>query len=62
MTKKNKDPTGLAWLERLDPDDTEQLAAFRAWLERGADDPKRCLTVRDAMIEWQRLIEQRKMH
>jgi len=51
------------WLaEHLDPEDKEQLAAFQEWMEKGADDPGRCLTVQEVVAGWQRLVEQKKLH
>jgi hypothetical protein len=63
MTKSDMERMCAEWItEHLDPEDKEGLAAFQAWMERGANDPGRCLTVEEAVAAWQRLVEQRKMH
>jgi hypothetical protein len=63
MKKSKMEEACAEWLaEHLDPEDKEQLAAFRKWMEQGADDPARSLTVQEVIAAWQRLVEEKKVH
>ncbi len=63
MTKSEMEQACEDWLsERLDPKDKEGLAQFQKWLEQGAKDPRRSITVQEVVAAWQRVEEQRKLH
>jgi hypothetical protein len=63
MTKSEMEALCAEWLsERLDPEDKEELATFKSWMERRSKDPAACVTVHEVVSMWESMRENRKLH